>query len=156
MPLISLLSSGESGNSLPQGLLPLIALVLVWLAVWLWIRAFLVRSLTALPREHWHLQPWTSWFLLFPPVNVIWNFFFLLGLSHAYCNVYEALGRQLPVRESGRTEAAIYSVAFCMGWYPMHQGLLAVLWMGGLVALTIYLFKIHSLAERYARIRLDS
>ena len=142
--------------ALPPGWGALLALVVVWLLVWLWIRMFLARCLTVLPEEHWNLRPWTSWFLLLPPINVFWNFYFLLNLSQAYRNAYEALGRSLPVRESGRTEALVYSVVFTLGWYPMNQGLLAVLWMGGLAALTIYLFKLHSLSQRFARIQLSS
>ncbi|MFT7484698.1 MAG: hypothetical protein ACI9F9_000542 [Candidatus Paceibacteria bacterium] len=153
--MATFLLESESTDLLPEGFGALIALLLVWTGLWLWIRKFLASCHAQLPEETWHSQPWTSWFLLLPPVNLVWNFHYTLGLSHAYRKSFEDLGRDLPMRESGRTEAVLYGVAFTVGWYPMNQTLLGLIWMGGLVALTIYLFKIHSLAQRYARIRKD-
>lgn len=155
LSMICLLQNTEdSGLTLLQ-LLPLLALIAVWILVWLWIRSFLARSLAALPATSRGLRPWTSWFLLIPVINVVWNFHFLISLSQAYREAFADLGRELPVRESGRTEGIIYSVAFAIGWYPMASMLVGLVWMAGLMALTIYLFKIHSLAERFARIRED-
>ncbi len=156
MQLATLLLEENGARALSKDLIALILLALLCLAIGLWIRKFLVRCLRALPEEHWHVQPWTSWFLLVPGINLFWNFYFLIGLSQAYSNAYESLGRALPVRETGRTEAAIFGAVCTVGLYPMNQGLLALLWMGGLLSLTIYLFKVHSMDQRFARIQLDS
>jgi len=145
--------SSEAVMGLPSEWAALLALIALWIVIWLWIRSFLANRLEALPEEHRHWRPRTVWLLLVPGVNLVWNFHFLPGLSQAYLDALGERGRELPRREGGRNEAYIYSVVFVVGWYPMNPALLAIVWMAGLLALTVYLFKIHSMAERLARLQ---
>jgi len=135
-----------------EQLLPLLALAAVWIAVWIWICRYLAGHAYGLPDDARGLAPWTAWLLLVPGLNLLWNFFFLLGLASGYRKAFADLGRKLPTRETGRNEALGWSVACALGVYPMPQGLLAVVWLAGFGALVVLLFKLHSLRERYERI----
>lgn len=146
----------EEVETAPPSLWPVVALFLLWTAVWFWISTFLYRRLQALPDESRNLAPWVTYLLIIPGVNLFANFFVLIGISQAYMKSFEALGRELPVRESGRVEAALYGAMFCLGVYPMGPALQGIVWMVALGSVTIYLFKIHSLAERFGRIQLNA
>jgi hypothetical protein len=136
--------------------LPAVILLVLWTAVWVGISTFLRNRLAGLPAESRNLAPWTAYALLIPGVNVFANFFVLIGISQAYMTSFRDMGRELPTRESGRLEAVLYSSLFTFGIFPATSSLQGITWAIALGAITIYLFKVHSLGERFARIQADA
>jgi len=149
----------QAGHSVPNvdygQVAALVALVLLWIGVWIWICRYLGGHLRALPKEATHLTPGTQWLLLVPFVGLFANFWILLGIAYGYRRAFEDLGRELPPRETGRTEALAWSIGAVVGFYPAPPVVLALIWMGALLALVVYLFKLHSLRERFLRIEKD-
>jgi hypothetical protein len=148
-----LLLASEIPETAPEGLWALIALGVLWMAVWIKICGFLVYCAEKLPKDSRSRRPWVTYMLMIPGPNLIFNFYVLIGLSNAYLRAYDALGRDLPVRESARTEAIVFSSVMATAWYPMESTLLAILWMAGMGAIILYLFKLHSLSQRFDRIQ---
>ena len=151
-----LLQAGQSApNTDGTQVAALVALLLSWVAIWVWICRYLGGHLRALPEDATSLKPWTPWLVLVPGVGLLFNFWVFLGIAYGYRKAFADLGRKLPMRETGRTEATVWSVGAVLGLYPAPPVVLALVWMGALVALVIFLFKIHSLRERYERIEKD-
>jgi hypothetical protein len=147
---------GAAAEVDPARLAPLLALTALSLAVGAFVCRLLVAHLRLLPaRFTWGLKPWSPWLLLVPGVNLFMTFHVLLGIARGYTAAFAALGRDLPVRESGRNEALVVGVGACLGLYPAPPMLLGVVWASVLLALILYLFKLHSLRERYLRIEKD-
>jgi len=140
----------------PTRLGALIALAVLSLGIGVFICRQLVAHLRVLPPEAaWGLRPWSPWLLLVPGANLIMSFHVLLGISRTYTTAFAELGRELPARDSGRNEALVVGIGAALGVYPGPQLILGVIWMSVLLALTLYLFKLHSLRERYLRIEKD-
>jgi hypothetical protein len=140
----------------PARLAPLLALAALSLAIGVLVCRQLVAHLKLLPASLvWGLKPWSPWLLLVPGANLFMNFHVLLGVSRGYTAAFAALGRELPVRESGRNEALVVAVGACLGLYPAPPMILGAVWASVLLALTLYLFKLHSLRDRYLRIEKD-
>ncbi len=135
---------------------PVVALFILWTLVWYWISSFLRKRLEALPAESRKLAPWVAYLLIIPGVNLLANFIVLIGTAQSYTKSFEAFGRELPGRESGSREAALYGIFFCLGVYPMDTGLQGIIWFIAIGSITLYLFKIHSLAQRFARIKINA
>lgn len=147
---------GAPAELAPARYAPLAALIALSLAVGVFVCRQLVAHLRVLPAQHaWGLRPWSPWLLLVPGANLFMAFHVLLGISRGYTASFAALGRDLPVRESGRNEALVVAIGACLGLYPAPPMILGVVWASVLVGLVLYLFKLHSLRERYLRIEKD-
>ena len=89
----------ESGQGLPEvdpaKLAALVALLVLWVAIWVWICRYLAEHLRVLPEEATRLKPWTPWLVLVPGVGLFFNFWVFLGIAYGYRKAFEDLGRKL-------------------------------------------------------------
>ena len=99
----------------------------------------LQRALQKCAPESRTIEPWVVWLTVVPLVNVIANFFVVLGLSKTLRNEFDRRGIAGMDREPGQAIGLAMAICLCCSIVPM---LGAVTGIAHFVLLIIYWFKI--------------